>query len=292
MFFILSGYVFSRNEHESYGVFLKKKAERLLLPAFLIMLTFSPLNIFLRIRNGEFDLLDVLLNMLFFKGKVILGLAYWFFVVIFEIMAVEGLLSITTKDLSLKWSAAILSFLLGYILYKSQLFFDFFGVHKAIIAYGFFVFGNILHDMNLKHSSCKECFKNIIIISCFIAWMIAGVFCNKSVSMYALNLGRFWFFIISGITGSIVYFKICSIIDKYISVFRKFAPNTVFIIGTHVIVTAAFGKIMTKFQLDNTYIYSITAFIFAIVLAFMYLPICKLINNRFPILNGRVSKSK
>ncbi len=292
MFFILSGYVFSRNEHESYGVFLKKKAERLLLPAFLIMLIFSPLNVFLRIRNGEFYLLDVLLNMFFFKGRVILGLAYWFFVVIFEIMAIEGLLSITTKDLRLKWSVAILNFLLGYILYKSQLFFDFFGVHKAIIAYGFFVFGNILHDMNLKYNSCKEHFKNIIILSCFIAWMIAGVFCNKSVSMYALSLGRFWFFIISGITGSIVYFKICGIIDKYISVFRKFAPNTVFIIGTHVIVTAAFGKIMTKLQLDHTYIYSITAFIFAIVLAFMYLPVCKIVNKKFPILNGRVSKSK
>ena len=292
MFFILSGYVFSKNEHESYGVFLKRKAERLLLPAFLIMLIFSPLNIFFRIRNSELDFLDVLLNMFFFKGSVILGLAYWFFIVIFEIMAIEGLLSVTAKKLHLKWLYAMLSFLLGYILYKSQVFFDFFGVHKAIIAYGFFVFGNILHDIGLKYRSCKKCFGNIIILTCFIAWAITGVFCNIKVSMYGLSLGRYWLFIISGIAGSIVYFKMCSIIDKHISVFRKFAPNTVFIIGTHVIVTTTFSLIMTKFQLDNTYIYSIIAFIFAIALAFMYLPVCKFINDKFPILNGRVSKSK
>lgn len=292
MFFILSGYVFSKKENVSYGVFIKRKAERLLLPAFLIMLIFSPLNIILRIRKNEFDLANIFLNMFFFRGSVILGLAYWFFIVIFEVMAIEGLLSVTAKKFHLKWLYAALSFLLGYVLYRSQLFFDFFGVHKAIIAYGFFVFGNILHDIDLKFSSCKKCFKTIIIFICFTAWAVSGILLNDNVTMYGMHLGKYWMFIVSGITGSIVYFEICRIIDKRISVFRKFAPNTVFIIGTHVIATTAFSMIMTRLQLDNTYIYSIIAFIFAIILAIIYLPVCKFINDKFPILNGRVGKRK
>lgn len=291
MFFILSGYVYKHNDNQTNIEFIKKKAIRLLFPSFLFILLVMPLHIFMSIKNNNFNLWYILSDMFFLRGKVISGLAYWFFIVTFEVMVVERLLSVAKKNIKAKFLIAFLSFFIEYVLYHFDISINLFGINKAIIAFGFFTLGNALYDVSVTKVFLYNKignYKNLFFLVCFVVWLTAGVLFNGKVSMYAMELNKYWLFIISAISGSLLFFKICTIIDKYISIFRIIAPNTVFIIGTHVVITSAFSEFMKALNLDYTYIYSLTAIIFAITLVYTYIPICKFVNNKLPILNGRV----
>lgn len=116
-------------------------------------------------------------------------------------------------------------------------------------------------------------------------WMVS-CFANTSISMYGMNLGKIWLFAISGITGSLVFYMICRLFEKY-SFIRKCATWMVFIVSTHLLLANAFGLLAPMAFSENSYLYLILSFVFVLLAMLIFSPICKYLEKRITILFGK-----
>lgn len=283
MYFVLSGYVINSGKEEKLLDFIKKKAIRLLVPAFSFIILTTPVYIYVY-RNDIPSIGKIIADLLFVYGDIPHNGPCWFFIVLFEILVIERFFHLCQKTILIRALSCVLIFSMGYMVYSfaTQIVF---GFDKALLGLGFLVFGSILKD--LKISELKKPYQYIGWFVIFGIWFLFGVVFNDKVSMAYLELGHYWFFIISGITGAIMFFGICKLIDDHIGVFRPHAANTVFIICTHTVIVRAFGKVADIFGIKNTFLYSIFAFLFAVILPWLYIPICNFVNKKLPVLNGK-----
>ncbi len=181
-------------------------------------------------------------------------------------------------------------FISGYIIYSFEIFLPF-GLDRCILATGFLLTGNLLKRIYSKAVAVEKRYVLICFIS-MIIWILCGVFLNQKVSMYAMQLGNYWMFVISGISGTLTAFTAGMWVDKKTQFFARLSRNSIIIVCTHYIVVSVFRNIIEMSGIAGTWINNIVTVLFAAALIYCYIPVCSFINKRFPILNGIVKERK
>ena len=134
----------------------------------------------------------------------------------------------------------------------------------------------------------KRVFPAIVCVSA-ILWFLCGVVFNGKVSLYRMELGRYWLFIASGLTGSILWFGICWTLRK-VSVFQRWGQNTIFVVCTQYVGITLFRTVMSHIKLTSTVYFDIIALVVSSAAMFAYMPICSFINVYLPFLAGKEEK--
>lgn len=243
-FFILSGLVFSIKPGTNFFGFLKNKIRRILIP--LIIFVF--LGFVVRLCVKPVTALAVVKYLTYFNGTYYWNMPCWFFVSLFIVYIICYLIKLPDRKLWVKFVLGASFFLLGFFLVitmnylpkKTNPFLKF-GIDRIPIVLGFFVFGNILRDLNKKWSFSEKKHQLLLIPSLILAigiWVLLGIFWNTKVSIYERNYGHYWSFVGSSIFGSIVFMIISIFISnlKFPSnVFMLWGKNTILIACTHYI---------------------------------------------------------
>lgn len=297
MFFVLSGYVFHIIRFQKTSTFILKKVRRVLIPAVLFICATIPLYFYVN-RQNPFELLSFLKRLFFIKGQLPYNDPCWFFIVIFEIYVFVYFLFKISDSLWFKILVCLLSFIVITDLYYYGLNrFLIFGIDRAILGMGFFLFGSILRDFNgLEKQSIA---KDMIVLFCALAISVLfGLILNPKVSMYGFGLGNCLYFIISGLAGSCWFIIVCKYLTTLLCKSKKvlvgvdwICKNSVCIIGTHYVLITFIGVILAAIHLDNQIVYNIgLVFMVSLILA-VYLPVCYFVNRYIPLLSVEKARS-
>ena len=194
----------------------------------------------------------------------------------------DRLLDISGKIKKARITFCILCFVVGFIVYHFVVFLPF-GLNRCILSLGFYSFGCVVKEYVLPDK--KQPPAITIILS--VIWILSGMVFNTKVSMYGFELGYYWFFVMSGITGSLLFIEVCKLIDLKTSYFRTWSVNTIFIISTHYILVSAFHVVARKIGLTGTWTYNFFLIIYAVAMLLIYQPVCNFANKKLPLLNGK-----
>lgn len=287
LFFILAGFTIKTDSNKDLKGFIKKQIIRLLLPAIFFILIFLPVYLDMIKEN---DKMQIIKRICFFDGLVPYNAPCWFLIVLFEIRIFEYFLNISSQEKYKRVLYCLILFIIGFAIHQMKLFLPF-GWDKCIVGFGFVIFGTLIKEKYFQDSFAWRKFERIFfyILVCII-WIMTGLIWNDKVSMYDFRMGRYWMFIFSGISGSLLCIKGCICIDRKTSIFRFWGQNTVFIICTHYILTKLFKEITFILHIQRTYFYDVMAIIYTITLLCCYIPVCKFVNKYVPIFNGRHRK--
>ena len=156
------------------------------------------------------------------------------------------------------------------------------GFNKFIVGLFFFSLGMLFR--RFKQVNIFNAYYIAIIAT---IWLICAYY-NGKVSLYGFNLGNYLLYIISGISGTVIYFCLMGAIKKR-SLISEYASNSVFIICTHIVlvyyisisINSTFGVGSIKMDL--------VIILMTLLMLFFYLPVCRFINKYAPIVNGRLS---
>lgn len=277
LFFILSGYVYTQKETMSTGRFVRKKVLRLIVPATIFVLACAPLKVLLHadVPWGQF-----LQQLLFFDGTIAYNLPAWFFYVLFEVYLMIWIFR-KNKNFILEIALCAGSFLLGYIVYRTQVFLPF-GLDKALLAFGFFCVGKISREKNVlsafkKGHACVFAILCIVVSLCF----------NPKVSMYEMSLGYYWCFVLTGLLGSIALMVFARALPGKKTFFAWLNSNSVLIVCTHYIYVSVLKLFCEALGIWGTRTFDFIIIPNILVLFALYYPACKFVNKYLPVLNGR-----
>ena len=279
MFFILSGFVAKQNK-ASFLEFIKSKFSRILLPAILLYLLTMPLY-FLTLDYSTASLKSIIIKIFYLYGSCAYNRPIWFFICLFQVLVLARLINLTA--LRSKWIVVVLllSLIISYTSYASGIkYFSILGLDKLVLALFFYTAG-----VFLKRLKYERLIKGIGYISLPI-WVVTGLILNDKVGMYGMHLDNYWFFIASGLSGTLVFFAICKELDWFDSL-REYSSWTIFIIGSHYLLVRGFRSLALICSFDGTIIYDVLSFCLLIIMMAVYKPVCKFIDKRVPVLNGK-----
>lgn len=282
MFFIAAGFV-SKGKPKDLS-WLKKRFFRVLLPALIWeFLIEASLAIVL---HSEIDWSSAI----YLYGKLIYNAPIWFFICLF---CVEILILITDQIKNrTNWVYIVeicITLIVGFILYINVDLPDYFGFKKVIIAFAFYRIGELLNSFEIFKSK-----KQVVVIGIcsLILWFIFGVVINGKVSFYGMGLGNYYFFIASGIFGSLMLFAISHFIPST-KWSRFLCDNSIVIVATHYPLVSVFGVAMEKIGMTGTIYYDLILIPFLLVVFVVYrYVVCPIVNKYMPILNGKKKKLK
>ena len=280
MYFIISGFV----AHPRKTTLKKRicsQAYRLLLPSIVFIALTIPLHLFTT-KDKNLSLFQHLKLIFYVDNEIAYNDPVWFFIVLFTVTIIVELCNILS--LSFFKRGLIFAFCLctAFILYHLNIPLIF-GIRQAILAMVFYLFGNFLKYFT---SSLK---KHWLLLGCIVSvpiWVISGVIFNSKVSMYAFTLGNYWLFVISGITGSIVWLGFSYILRKA-KIAKIWSKNTIFIVGSHYVGVTICSFIANKIGIANTVWFDVGSFVITIFALLLYIPICNFINQYLPFMNGK-----
>ena len=279
MFFILSGFV-AKQTSIPLKEFIKNKFRRILLPAILLYLLTMPLY-FLTLNYSTASLKSIIIQIFYLYGSCAYNRPIWFFICMFQVLVVARMINLTA--LNNRWLVVVifLSLLFSYYSYSSGIkYFSILGFDKTLLALFFYSVG-----VFLKRLEYVNYIKVIGLISIPI-WLVPGLIINDKVGMYGMHLDNYWCFIVSSIAGSLVFFALCTLLDKF-GRLRKYANWTIFIIGTHYLLVRGFRSLAIISSFEETITYDVLSLCFVIIMMAVYKPVCEFIDKSVPVLNGK-----
>ena len=286
MFFILSGFIFKKGTSK-FGSFIVTKSKRLLLPTVVFFVLGV---IFLKLISTNESSATILKKFFFIDGICPYNDPCWYFISLFQLIIVSYFLNLDKAPYLLKVLTIVITFIFGLILYEFEIYIPF-GLNRTIIAMVFFSLGSLFGQANREGKKIqKKSLKFIILISCTGIWLLFGIFLNKKVSFYGMDLGNYFFFVIAGICGSILFVELCKLLQKTkIKFFLiKTAHNSIIIIGTHYFLKAIFEIIMNRLNLFKTWSYCLIVILFSIFITLIYNLISPFLNKYFPAITGNL----
>ena len=285
MFFILSGYL-AHPRKNSFHIFIARKAYELLIPSFIFTTITLPLYFYLS-RESGISATGHLRRIFFVDGKVAYNAPIWFLIVLFQVIFLfEWMRGIQYKAWE-KAVAAILLFGCGYLIYSWSVWLPF-GIDKTVIGLAFYMTGNLMRDI------CKMIPQKLLpVIMCAstAAWFLSGVLFNEEVTLYGMELGTYWLFILSGLTGSIMWFGICWVLREII-MFQTWGQNTILIICTHYVGNTLLVAVAKRFGILHTMYFDILVLAASITEMCIYMPISKLFKIYLPFMVGQTMRKK
>lgn len=276
LFFILSGYVYKKHEKEKIFGFILKKLFRLIIPSTLFVAVFLPV-LFLK----SCSLSKIFLKASYFNGEIAYNLPVWFFYVLFEVYMLVKMFE-KAFDSHMDAILCVSAFVLGNIIYDMKIFLPF-GLNRAIVAMGFFYAGRIA-----KRKDIKFVYEKATFFICAALCVICANWLNIKTSMYAFELGKYWVFIFTGLTGAATVMIAAQHIKDRFHFFKWLSANSVLIICSHYIYVMALSCICEKIGIWGTSSYDLVVLPALIILLIAYYPICKIADTYFPILNGKL----
>ena len=285
MFFILSGFIFKKGDLK-FGSFASSKIKRLLLPTLIFFLLGAAFLLF----HSKEPFAVILRKFFFVDGICPYNNPCWYFITLFQLVIVSYFLNLDKSSYLLKVLIMVITFILGLIIYEFEIYIPF-GINRTIIAMVFFTFGSLLGQFNREGKKIKKThLKFLIIAGCIGLWLICGIFLNKKISFYRMILGNYFFFMIAGICGSILYIGLCKLLQKTrIKGFLiKTSHNSILIIGTHYFLIFLFESAIKHLHLFKTWPYCLLVVCFTIFITLIYNFIGPFLNKYFPFITGNM----
>lgn len=286
MYFILSGIV-AKDNNMKLCEFAIYKYNRVLKPALGFYVLTLPAY-FIMHRN-DLNLIDCIKDIFYLRGQCAYNDPIWFFICLFQVLLFCKLIKIERQKIQYQiiicMSAFILSLILSIIYTKYS---SFIGLNCAILGIGFYTFGILLSKVlnRIDFFSSKHILLWTVI---FFLWILFALVLNNKVSMYGYIIGgsALLYFIISGILGSLVFYRV-SYSLRNICEIQYFAKYTTIVICSHYVFVSSFFVIAYKFGINGNYLFDVSSFIYVLLVLFaVYKPLCKIIGKHIPWLNGK-----
>lgn len=286
MYFILAGWLIKPKD-QKFLVFLKEKFFRLLLPTIVYLLVCLPLSIKLQLDAGA-SVQSILYTTFYFKGKLFFDVPVWFLIVMFEVVVIAKIIHLDKYKTWAKLLTSLICFGLAYVFYR-VFSFPYFGIDRAVLCMGFYSLGGVLKAIHSKIKS-KD-LTTLISIICAMLWILFSALIKERVSIYSFKLDNYFFFIITGICGSIMWFKLSSLLTDC-KPLSKLEQNTLFVLGTQYYWYYFVREHSKILSIYNTYVGNILAIFFTILSMIIYYFLTDPVNKYFPFLNGYWYKKK
>lgn len=281
MYFILSGYVL-KPELKPFNDYIRSKFKRILLPAILIYILTLP--IFFSPHYLDYSsatLYTVLERILYLKGQCAYNCPIWFFFCMFQILIVIKLLDLSNASFKKIALIGIVSLVFSFGMYELRWeYFKILGFNKLVLGLFFYTFGMILRRTSYEGRSKIVGYASIVI------WVLSGIIFNTKCSMYGMKLGDFCLFILSGITGSLVFFALCKFFENNKNI-RTYSKWTVFIVCSHYVLVTVFSIFASLMAIKNTIVFDIASVVFVLISLYGYKYVCSFIEKRLPFLIGK-----
>lgn len=278
MYFILSGYVM-KNDSLSYIDYCKNKFKRILLPALILYLFTLPFY-FKFIDLSSTSSRHIIITIFYITGSCAYNIPVWFFFCLFQALIVIKYMNLYEANNKVLLTFLVACLFVTYIGYETQWkYFYLFGLNKCILSAFFIAFGILLRRFSFE--------KHIIILGAISlpVWIYTGVVLNSKVSMYSMQLGNFWLFIISSLAGSFTFFTIMWLL-KLRKTILQYSKWTIFIVCSHQILITVSQWITTRFSLGGTYTYDLFSALSVLIILVLYKPICVFTEKKIPVLMG------
>lgn len=281
MYLILSGYVFKTTKL-SFREYIKNKFKKILLPALIIYAFTFPIVFLPHFADYPNSTVWIFIEKVFYlKGQLAYNSPIWFFICIFQIFLFAKWINLSNQRTGVQIIIGGCCFILSYMMYNSKFeMAKIFGFNKFLLGLFFFVVGILLRKMHYKGKIMY-----IIGLLSIPIWMVS-CFANTKISMYGMNLGEIWLFVISGISGSLVFYMVCRLFEKY-SFIKRYATWMVFIVSTHLLLANAFGLLAPMAFSKDSYLYLSLSFVFVLLALLIYAHVCKYLEKRIPVLFGK-----
>ena len=290
-FFVLSGFVFDvgKKSQDFFG-FVLSKAKRLLLP--IVIFNFVCALLFIPTKWEELGIIGFLNEIFCFRGSCFFNKPSWFFLTLFEIYVLMYLLRISQMGLRAKTVLMLLFALAGFFVAKYDVVL-YLGIDRVLITASFFILGSIARSIYEK-KRIPPWGHYIIIVVSVIALILFGMIVNERVSINFRIFGYYPAFLLAGISGSICFCYLSRLISNLCRRLSKhligIGRDSVFIIGTHHLLTFVFCQIGIVKGIAYTWYFSVIAILLTVVLIVEYHRICEVLDSRIPWLTGKAKK--
>lgn len=281
MYFILSGYVYKADTLTFFD-YTKRKAKRILLPALLLYMVTFPLYFHPHYLDySSATLWSIFETVFYIKGVLAYNDPVWFFICIFQVLVLVKLLDLPKASNKALLIVAIISLFISYVLYKSEWeYSNFMGIINCFLGLFYYIVGVLMKRIKYEN------FMMSIGLLFIPVWILFGIILNTKCGMYCVVLENYWFFIVSSIAGSMVFYLFSRLLEKIIFI-RQYAKWTVFIVCTHLLLVNVFNITSSIVGIKGTYIFDITSAMFALVALYFYKYVCLYLEKRIPILFGK-----
>lgn len=277
MYFLLSGYVL-KSDTKTFLQFVKDKVFRILIPALVLYILTLPLYFYF--LDTPASPMSVIRTICYFDGQCAYNSPIWFFFSLFVILIVAKLLKLAQSGIAKLVAVIATTLLLSYMCYASQWqVFNTFGFNKALLGLFFVSCGALL-----KHIPYSGRVGTVGLVALPL-WVVSGLLLNTKVSIYGMELGNFWLFVISSLSGSLCFFALCKLFDGSRFV-REYARWTIFIVSSHMVLVTAFGFISQTLSFNGTILFDVLSAAFVLVSLVVYRYLCKYLERRFPFILG------
>lgn len=233
-----------------------------------------------------------------FYGSVPINLPCWFFLSLFTIFLLVRMIRIHRYSNVINVFLALIVFSAAYFLYHFGIP-DYFMLIKTLVCLGFFIIGYTARNTKiLKDESAMKGFRPAVILVSFLFWILSSLILNEKVTVYGVDFGNYWIFILSALTGTFFFceiLRLCCNTDpsKRKELLERYPVHaSVFIVCSHYPIILPFFLVMRSADLLSTRTYDLVASVIFIALFIVYYPLSKLVSKYAPFLNGEPSKDK
>lgn len=289
MFFILSGFVFTNQKNQSFLTYAAGKIKRFIPPIILGLM----LGVAIMLGRNSMAQTEMLLRIFYWNGKLPYNAPVWFLIILFEVYFFAYWLPNDHFSYIRRALFAAVCLAVGYV-FTIQRGFVPFGMDRMIICFGFFLLGNVARPLYDKLAKGK---------AKALMWTMLGIFCVSlpiwivfagvlnpvtKLSMYSFVFGNYGYFVVSAISGSLMAISIAFFInktkkDRFIQALTR---SSIFVIVTHYPFAWGYRYLAAQWGFEFTWIYSLTAIIYAALVLAFYMAITPFVSRVFPVVTG------
>ena len=277
VFFILSGYTQKGKMDLSS---FQRRTKKILLPYLAFTFIGLPFFGYLMIRK-DYSLPDILLNMLYVKGKVENN-PLWFLVVMFEISTITFITRLPSKSLVTQTLAYICSVILGGVAYNQLAtlrVLNLFGINRAIVCFSFYIFGMLIRKIQIINRNQML----MILLPTSIINFIFSYILNSKVSIYEFDIGNYCYFQIAALCGSIAFIIVCKLFFDRKGFLSDISRYSILFLGIQYFIIVPFRIIMRKMNLNGSITYDIWMVLITCLMVLMIPFIYECVKRKMPI---------
>ena len=265
LFFLLSGYLVKETQNRKLFMFMKKKFMTRIVPFFFFnILNLLCLSIIKKILNQNIDIgyfFQQSLHLL--AGSAIFNVVTWFLACLFSVEVINYLLyPVLHKSRIVLCIAMVLFYIVGWgFSYKAAIINqyinitipDYWCIHEALVAYSFYLFGNLIATYPIFHKKINPYLNGLLIIltaTCVLATFSlnnARFETTHAVMVSSCKYGSFLLFPLTAIAGSMCIIFASRLLPS-INFMSFLGRNTLSLMGLDGILILFVNVIFIKFS--------------------------------------------
>jgi len=268
LFFMLSGFCFHIQRNEDFCSFLKRKINAYIIPYFFFLFYILFLFIVLYLVVHKLQYIYIYTSILIRPYGVVTTL--WFFLSLFFVQVIYFLINKYIKCIFLKFAICLLSFFVGFLLYKLGLHIPLY-VDSSITVLSFFYIGDSMKQLHFDNISRIKLLY-IFVLSIFVFWY--GVYAGVSIDIkYNIIKCNPFIGFISACAGSVLVIMLSYFINKaylqnLIRTLSFLGRNTILIFALHMLCIEILNcLVIDLFKIHETYYIGIVLVVLSIIMS-------------------------